>query len=90
VAPGKWAWGPAHLARAWHERLLALYGGAPGVRNIALLAGALDRPRNRLAYQPASTLEDLAAVYGFGIAKAASHLSDDVLAAWLSAICRDM
>jgi death-on-curing protein len=61
---------PSHLARAWHERLITLYGGAPGVRDIALLEGALDRPKNRLAYQPNSSLEELAALYGVGIAKA--------------------
>jgi death-on-curing protein len=70
LGPGEWAWVPAHLVRAWHERLITIYGGAPGVRDIALLEGALDRPRNRLAYQPDSTLEERAALYGVGIAKA--------------------
>ncbi len=70
LGPVEWAWVPAHLARAWHERLITLYGGAPGVRDIALLEGALDRPKNRLAYQPNSSLEELAALYGVGIAKA--------------------
>jgi death-on-curing protein len=70
LAPAEWAWVPAHLARAWHDRLIADYGGAPGLRDIALLEGALDRPRKRLAYQPDATLEDLAALYGVGIAKA--------------------
>jgi death-on-curing protein len=61
---------PAHLARAWHDRLVAEYGGAPGLRDLALLEGALDRPCHRHAYQPDATLEDLAALCGVGIAKA--------------------
>ena len=33
-----------------HERLLALHGGAPGVREAGLLLSALARPRRRYAY----------------------------------------
>ncbi len=61
---------PAHLAVAWHARLLERFGGAPGVRDIGLLEGALDRPKNRVAYEPAATVEQLAALYGVGVAKA--------------------
>jgi len=64
------AWVPPHLAIAWHERLLERFGGAPGIRDYGLLESALDRPKNLLAYNPDVTLEDLAALYGVGIAKA--------------------
>ncbi len=65
-----WAWVPPHLAIVWHNRLIERFGGAPGVRDAGLLEGALDRPRNFAAYQPGATLEDLAALYGVGVAKA--------------------
>jgi len=65
-----WNWVPAHLAVAWHARLLERFGGAPGVRDIGLLEGALDRPKNRVAYEPAATVKQLAALYGVGVAKA--------------------
>ncbi len=65
-----WAWVPPHLAIAWHERLLEEFGGAPAVRDFGLLESALDRPKNLLAYKPESTLEELAALYGVGVAKA--------------------
>jgi len=65
-----WAWVPPHLAIAWHARLVERFGGAPGVRDVALLEGALGRPRNHAVYAPDVTLEHLAALYGVGIAKA--------------------
>jgi death-on-curing protein len=64
------AWVPPHLAIAWHERLIQEFGGAPGLRDIGLLEGALDRPKNLLAYKPDAGLEELAALYGVGVAKA--------------------
>jgi death-on-curing protein len=64
------AWVPPHLAIAWHERLLKEFGGAAGVRDFGLLESALDRPKDLLAYKPEATLEELAAIYGVGVAKA--------------------
>jgi death on curing protein len=61
---------PVHLVVAWHSRLLERFGGAPGVRDIALLEGAIDRPKNLVAYGPAATVEQLAALYGVAVAKA--------------------
>jgi death on curing protein len=65
-----WAWVPPHLAIAWHERLIEQFGGAPGLRDFGLLESALDRPKNLVAYNPEATLEQLAALYGVGVAKA--------------------
>jgi death on curing protein len=51
-----------------HDRLIARYGGLAGVRDAGLLESALQRPRNKLAFgQPG--LFELAAAYGFGIAR---------------------
>lgn len=63
-------WVRPDVATAIHQRQLAEHGGAAGVRNTGLLASALDRPRNLLAYgDPAPDLARLAAAYGFGIAR---------------------
>ena len=54
---------------AIHETVLSEYGGLGGVRDEGLLASALDRPRNKRAYEETSDLHVLAAAYGFGLAK---------------------
>ncbi len=46
-----------------------LFGGAPGIRDAALLENALGRPQNKWHYNPNISLFTLAAAYGFGIAK---------------------
>jgi death-on-curing protein len=53
---------------AIHDEQLAIHGGAGGTRDVALLESALDRPRNKWAYESAD-LPELAAAYGFGLAK---------------------
>jgi death on curing protein len=54
-----------------HSELLLEHGGAPGIREGGenLIESALARPRNRLAYEPASDLPALAAAYLFGLAR---------------------
>lgn len=52
---------------ALHDRLLALEGGAPGLRDHALLESALARPRQHFAYAESPDIVDLAAVYTGGI-----------------------
>jgi death-on-curing protein len=44
-----------------HDRLLALHGGAAGVRDDGLLASALARPRQHLGYAEAADIIHLAA-----------------------------
>lgn len=51
-----------------HEQLLAAFGGASGVREGALLDSVLARPEKLFAYGD-STLFELAASYGVGLAK---------------------
>ena len=63
-------WIRAHVVLAIHLRQLAEHGGDTGVRDLGLLASALARPRNLLAY--AETEPDLAALaasYAYGIAQ---------------------
>lgn len=61
-------WLTAVMVVAIHDEQLAIHGGSPGLRVAALLESALDRPRNKWAYEQAE-LPELAAAYGYGIAK---------------------
>lgn len=51
---------------AFHERLLAEHGGAPGLLDEGLLEAALAGPRNHFAYEQADIIR-LAAAYAYGI-----------------------
>ena len=53
---------------AVHGRLLAEHGGAPGIRDTALLDSALARPQHLLAYGDPD-FYDLAAAYTSGIVR---------------------
>jgi death-on-curing protein len=61
-------WLTAVMVIAIHDEQLAIHGGSAGLRDAALLESALDRPRNKWAYEQAE-LPELAAAYGYGIAK---------------------
>jgi len=54
---------------AVHQMLLAEHGGAPGVRDAHLLDSALNRPRQKYAYDATCSIFDLAASYCFGLVK---------------------
>jgi death on curing protein len=61
-------WLTAAIVFAIHDEQLAIHGGSPGIRDAGLLESALDRPRNKWAYESAE-LPELAAAYGYGIAR---------------------
>jgi death-on-curing protein len=50
-----------------HDRLLALHGGASGVRDAGLLASALARPRQYFSYTQDPSIIHMAALYTAGI-----------------------
>jgi len=50
-----------------HDRLLALHGGAVGIRDDGLLKSALARPLQHHAYGASAGIVDLAAIYTAGI-----------------------
>ena len=52
-----------------HSASLTTFGGSTGIRDEGLLDSALARPQNRFLYSRESDLSELAASYGFGIAK---------------------
>jgi death-on-curing protein len=61
-------WVTMPIVLAIHDEQLAIHGGSSGLRDVALLESALGRPRNKWAYENAE-LPELAAAYGFGIAR---------------------
>jgi death-on-curing protein len=67
-------WLSRQIIIAIHDEQLAIHGGASGLRDEGMLESALDRPRNRWAYESAD-LAELAAAYAFGIAR--NHPSVD-------------
>jgi death on curing protein len=61
-------WVSMPIVLAIHDEQLAIHGGSAGLRDAALLESALGRPRNKWAYENAE-LPELAAAYGYGIAR---------------------
>jgi death-on-curing protein len=61
-------WLTVEIVVAIHDEQLAIHGGPSGVRDAGALESALDRPRNKWAYEQAE-LPELAAAYAYGMAK---------------------
>jgi len=59
-------WISKQAVLAFHERLLAEHGGAPGLRDEGLPEAALASPRNRFAYERVDILR-LAAAYVYAL-----------------------
>lgn len=68
VQPQEPKWLTLDQVVAIHSRQLRRFGGAPGLRDRAMLESALKRPINKWHYEQAGTAE-LAASYAFGLAK---------------------
>ena len=64
----QWIWIEEAVVWAVHEAQLAEHGGSAGVRDSGLLASALARPLNLVAYGEPDVAA-LAAAYGYGIAR---------------------
>jgi death on curing protein len=54
---------------AVHEEQLAEHGGLAGIRDAGMLDSALSRPEQLFAYGDEPDIAQLAAAYGFGIAR---------------------
>jgi death-on-curing protein len=61
-------WVTLPIVLAIHDEQLAVHGGSSGLRDIALLESALNRPLNKWSYESAE-LPELAAAYAYGIAR---------------------
>jgi death-on-curing protein len=79
---------PAWLLRefiiAVHERLIAEYGGRPGLRDEGLLESALARPMHLFNYGSPS-LVDMAASYAVGVAKNHAFIDGNKRTAFVAA-----
>lgn len=53
----------------FYEEIISVYGGLPGLTNEDALEATLARPQNLLAYEPKSSIFELAASYGYGFAR---------------------
>ena len=62
------AWITEEDCLSFHDKLLARFGGAGGVRDRGLLASALARPQHLFAHE-SPTIFDMAAAYAHGIMK---------------------
>jgi death on curing protein len=63
-----WTWLDGDVLRAVHDEQLAEHGGAAGVRDLGLFESALARAPN-LAHYGSPDVAELAAAYGFGLAR---------------------
>jgi death-on-curing protein len=61
-------WLTVAMIVAIHDEQLLVHGGPSGIRDMGALESALDRPRNKWAYEQAD-LPELAAAYAYAIAK---------------------
>lgn len=62
-------WLSPALVTAIHDEAVYEFGGLGGIRDEGLLESALDRPKNRLAHAPRSSIFELAATLCVGLAK---------------------
>ncbi|WP_439574362.1 type II toxin-antitoxin system death-on-curing family toxin [Phreatobacter sp.] len=61
-------WLSTELVIAIHHKQLREFGGPQGIRDRGMLESALDRPRNKWAYEGAQ-LPEMAAAHAYGIAR---------------------
>jgi death-on-curing protein len=68
MTPQSWIWVAISVAEAAHAEQLAEHGGGEGVRDAGLLASAMARPQNLVAYGDPDAAA-LAGAYAWGIAR---------------------
>jgi death-on-curing protein len=79
-------WLTIAMVEGFHRESLVHFGGAEGVRDIALLESALGRPQNILAYEPETSVFRLAAVYCHGVVKNHPFIDGNKRTGTLSAV----
>ena len=80
-----WAWLDKQLILAVHDEQLAEHGGLSGVRDNGLLESALARPEHLAAYGKPDIAE-LAASYGYGIARNHPFIDGNKRTAFVAAL----
>lgn len=78
-------WLSLDLVLAIHDEQLRAFGGPPGLRDQGLLESALGRPLNKFGYGTRD-LADLAAAYGFGLARNHAFVDGNKRIAFLAMI----
>jgi death on curing protein len=79
----EWVWIDPAVLYGVHEEQLAEHGGGAGVRGAGLFESALARPQNLALYEKPD-LTDLAAAYGFSIARNHPFINGAISARHLS------
>ncbi len=67
----------------YQEQMIDLYGGLGGSPRVGALASTLARPEHLLAYEPDSSLYQLAAAYGYGVARNHCFPDSNKRTAWM-------
>lgn len=67
-----------------HKESLDRFGGADGIRDIAMLESALARPGNKSHYEPETSIPEMAAAHCFGIAMNHPFVDGNKRAAFLA------
>ena len=80
-----WVWLDKLLILAVHDEQLAEHGGLSGVRDGGLLESALARPEHLAAYSEPD-LAELAASYGYGIARNHPFIDGNKRTAFVAAL----
>jgi death-on-curing protein len=78
------AWVPLAAVIIIHDRQIARHGGAPGMRDRALLEMGCTKAMNLAAYTEAG-LAEIAAAYAFGITKAHAFVDGNKRTAFVTA-----
>ncbi len=78
-----WQWVSREVLLTLHDESLAEHGGGSGIRDEGLLDSALLRPLNVVAYGKPDAAE-LAAAYGYGLAKNHAFVDGNKRAAFLA------
>lgn len=78
-------WVPLRAILAIHDRQISRHGGAPGLRDMALLEMGCARAMNVAAYKDAPLI-DIATAYAFGIAKAHAFVDGNKRTAVVTAL----
>lgn len=81
----RWIWLNKPLILAVHDEQLAEHGGLSGVRDDGLLESALARPEHLAAYGK-PVVAELAASYGYGIARNHPFIDGNERAAFVAAL----
>ncbi|MCB1350677.1 MAG: type II toxin-antitoxin system death-on-curing family toxin [Maritimibacter sp.] len=79
-------WVPVAAVIIIHDRQISRHGGAPGLRDRALLEMGCARAVNRAAYASEADLAEIAAAYAFGIVKAHAFVDGNKRTGFVTAL----